>query len=134
MVVNVQHIKAIPGRKKDVKDAEWIAKLIRHSLVMLSFIPDRVLWELRKIVRYRQSIYEEKIRKRTDSKRSKGGCSIKLSSVASDVMGFLGRPVLEAMNLAKQIQLFPWNLPASHSGTKLQNSSDPCKELLNDTY
>ena len=55
LVVNAQHIKAVPGRKTDVKDAEWIASLLRHGLVRASYIPDRPQRELRELVRYRRS-------------------------------------------------------------------------------
>ncbi|MFS8213915.1 IS110 family transposase [Paenibacillus polymyxa] len=54
LVVNAQHIKAVPGRKTDVKDAEWICNLLRYGLLKLSYIPDRNLRELRELVRYRQ--------------------------------------------------------------------------------
>ncbi|WP_251032699.1 IS110 family transposase [Bacillus sp. ISL-7] len=56
LVVNAQHMKAVPGRKTDVKDAEWIAKLLRHGLLKASYIPDR---NQRELVRYRRSIIEE---------------------------------------------------------------------------
>src|SRR5690625_648542 len=62
LVVNAQHIKAVPGRKTDVKDAEWIAKLLRHGLLRASFIPDRNQRELRELVRYRRGIIEERAR------------------------------------------------------------------------
>jgi transposase len=56
LVVNAQHMKAVPGRKTDVKDAEWIAKLLRHGLLKASDIPDRNQRELRELVQYRRSI------------------------------------------------------------------------------
>lgn len=62
IVVNSQHIKGVPGRKTDVKDAEWIADLVRHGLVKASFIPNRELRELREITRYRQELIEERAR------------------------------------------------------------------------
>jgi len=62
MVVNAQHMKAIPGRKTDVKDAEWIADLLRHGLLRASFIPDRGQRELRELTRYRKSRMEERAR------------------------------------------------------------------------
>ena len=62
MVVNAQHIKGVPGRKTDVKDAEWIADLVRHGLVKASYIPNRKQRELREITRYRQEIIEERAR------------------------------------------------------------------------
>lgn len=59
MVVNAQHIKGVPGRKTDVKDAERIADLIRHGLVKTSYMPNREQRELWEITRYRQEIIEE---------------------------------------------------------------------------
>jgi transposase len=60
LVMNAQHIKAVPGRKTDVKDAEWIADLLRHGLVVGSFIPERPQRELRELVRYRRSIIRQR--------------------------------------------------------------------------
>lgn len=62
MVVNAQHIKGVPGRKTDVKDAERIANLVRHGLVKESYIPNRDQRELREITRYRQEVIEERAR------------------------------------------------------------------------
>jgi len=62
IVVNAQHIKAVPGRKTDIKDAEWIADLVRHGLVKASYIPDREQRELREMVRYRNDIVNERAR------------------------------------------------------------------------
>ena len=61
-VVNAHHIKAVPGRKTDVKDAEWIADLLRHGLLRPSFIPERSQRELRELVRYRRSLVQERSR------------------------------------------------------------------------
>jgi len=60
LVVNAQHIKAVPGRKTDVKDAEWIADLLRHGLLRGSYIPNREQRELRELVRYRKSLIRER--------------------------------------------------------------------------
>jgi hypothetical protein len=62
IVGNAQHMKAVPGRKTDVKDAEWIADLVRHGLIQASYIPGREQRELREMVRYRQSLVEERAR------------------------------------------------------------------------
>ena len=61
-VVNAHHMKAVPGRKTDVKDAEWIADLLRHGLLRSSFIPDRPQRELRELTRYRRSLVQERTR------------------------------------------------------------------------
>ncbi|WP_019909933.1 IS110 family transposase [Paenibacillus sp. HW567] len=97
VVVNAQHIKAVPGRKTDVKDAEWIAKLLRHGLVQGSYIPNREQRELREVIRYRRSIIEERSREVNRLQKVLEGGNIKLSSVASNVLGVSGRNMLEAM-------------------------------------
>lgn len=97
MVVNAQHIKAVPGRKTDVKDAEWIASLLRHGLLTASYIPSREQRELRELVRYRRSIIEERTREINRVQKVLEGANIKLSSVASNVLGVSGRAMIEAM-------------------------------------
>lgn len=97
MVVNAQHIKAVPGRKTDVKDAEWIARLLRYGLVQGSFIPNRKQRELREVVRYRRSIIEERSREVNRLQKVLEGGNIKLSSVASNVLGVSARNMLEAI-------------------------------------
>lgn len=97
IVVNAQHIKTVPGRKTDVKDAEWIARLLRYGLVQGSFIPNRDQRELKEVVRYRRSIVEERTREVNRLQKVLEGGNIKLSSVASDVLGVSGRNMLEAM-------------------------------------
>ena len=97
MVVNAHHIKAVPGRKTDVKDAEWIADLLRHGLVRASFIPDRGQRELRELTRYRRGLIRERSRVISRIQKVLEGANIKLSSVASDVVGASGRAMLEAM-------------------------------------
>ncbi|MFT4417324.1 IS110 family transposase [Fredinandcohnia humi] len=97
LVVNAQHMKAVPGRKTDVKDAEWIAKLLRHGLLKASYIPDRNQRELRELVRYRRSIIEERARQHNRIQKVLEGANIKLGSVVSDVMGVSARDMLNAI-------------------------------------
>ena len=97
MVVNAQHIKTVPGRKTDVKDAEWIANLLRHGLLQGSFIPNRAERELRELVRYRRSLIDERSREVSRIQKVLEGANIKLSSVATDVLGVSGRAMIEAM-------------------------------------
>lgn len=97
ILVNAQHIKAVPGRKTDVKDAEWIARLLRYGLVQGSFVPSREQRELREIVRYRRSIIEERAREVNRLQKVLEGGNIKLASVASNVLGVSGRKMLEAI-------------------------------------
>ena len=62
LVVNAQHIKAVPGRKTDVKDAAWIAELLRHGLLRGSFIPSKPQRQLRELTRYRSTLVQERAR------------------------------------------------------------------------
>ncbi|WP_375090599.1 IS110 family transposase [Peribacillus sp. RS7] len=97
LVVNAQHMKALPGRKTDVKDAEWIAQLLRHGLLKASFIPDRNQRELRELVRYRRSIIEERARQHNRVQKVLEGANIKLGSVVSDIMGVSSKDMLRAI-------------------------------------
>lgn len=96
-LVNPQHIKALPGRKTDVQDAEWIGDLLRHGLVKGSFVPDRAQRELRELTRCRRSLLQERNRVINRIQKVLEGGNIKLSSVATDVVGVSGRAILEAM-------------------------------------
>ncbi|MYL58509.1 IS110 family transposase [Virgibacillus halodenitrificans] len=97
LVVNAQHIKAVPGRKTDVKDAEWIAKLLRHGLLKASFIPDRNQRELRELVRYRRSIIEERARQLNRIQKVLEGANIKLGSVVSNITGVSSLDMLRSI-------------------------------------
>ena len=85
MVVNAQHMKAIPGRKTDVNDAQWIAKLLRHGLLKASFIPDKEQREYRELTRYRNSRIEERAREINRLQKMLEGANIKLSGKVSDI-------------------------------------------------
>jgi transposase len=97
LVVNAQHIKAVPGRKTDVKDAEWIADLLRHGLVRASFIPSRPQRELRELVRYRKTVVEQRSHLVQRIQKLLEGANIKLSDVASDIVGVSGTAMLRAL-------------------------------------
>jgi transposase len=97
LVVNAKHMKAVPGRKTDVKDAEWIAQLLQHGLLTGSFIPDRPQRELRELVRYRRSLVEERTREANRIQKVLEGANIKLTSAISDVLGVAGRAMLAAL-------------------------------------
>lgn len=97
LVVNAQHIKAVPGRKTDVKDAEWLADLTRHGLIRPSFIPDRAQRERQELARYRRSLVEERAREANRIQKVLEGANIKLASVVSNVLGVSGRAMLEAL-------------------------------------
>jgi transposase len=95
LVVNAKHIKAVPGRKTDVKDAEWIVDLLRHGLLRGSYIADRPQRELRELVRYRKSLIRERASEANRIQKTLEGANIKLSSVATNVLGVTGRAILE---------------------------------------
>lgn len=97
LVVNAKHIKAVPGRKTDVKDAEWIADLLRHGLLRSSYIPDRPQRELRELVRYRRNLVRQRSQVVNRIQQVLEGANIKLSSVATDITGVSGRAMLHAM-------------------------------------
>lgn len=96
-VVNAQHVKTVPGRKTDVKDAEWIADLLQHGLLQPSFIPDKPLRELRELVRYRKSLTQQRVAEVNRVQKVLEGANIKLASVATDIMGVSGRAILSAI-------------------------------------
>lgn len=97
LVVNARHVKAVPGRKTDVKDAEWLAELLQHGLLKASFIPDRASRERREMVRYRRSLVEQRAHLILRMQKLLEGANIKLGDVASDVMGVSGRAMLQAL-------------------------------------
>ncbi len=95
MIVNAAHMKALPGRKTDVKDAEWIADLLRHGLLRASYIPSREQRELREITRYRKSLTEERCREVNRLQKILEGANIKLDSVVKDITGKSARKLLQ---------------------------------------
>lgn len=97
MVVNAAHMKALPGRKTDVKDAEWIADLLRHGLLKPSYIPSREQRELREITRYRKSLIEERCRETNRLQKILEGANIKLDSVVKDINGKSSRKLLDCI-------------------------------------
>ena len=97
LLVNPRHIKAVPGRKTDVHDAEWLAELLRHGLLTASFVPDRAQRELRELTRYRTSLINERSAAVNRLQKTLEGANIKLASVASDVLGVSSRQMLAAV-------------------------------------
>ena len=97
IVGNAHHIKAVPGRKTDVKDAEWIADLVRHGLVRASFVPPPATRELRDLVRLRRSLSEGLTTERNRTLKLLETANIKLASVASEVFGVSGMAMLRAL-------------------------------------
>src|SRR5213596_626707 len=97
LLVNAQHIKAVPGRKTDIKDAEWIADLLQHGLLRPSFIPPAWQRRLRDLTRSRSRLIEERSRVIARLQKVLEDANIKLASVASDVMGTSAQHMLHAL-------------------------------------
>jgi transposase len=97
VVVNAAHIKAVPGRKTDVLDAEWLADLLRHGLLKPSFIPSAPQRELRELTRYRTSLVEERSREVNRLHKVLEGTNLKLASVVSDILGVSARAILNKL-------------------------------------
>ncbi len=97
VVVNAQHVKVVPGRKTDVADSEWLADLLRHGLLRASFIPDQAQRQLRDLTRTRVALIDERSRTIRRLHKVLEDANIKLSSVATDVLGVSGRAMLEAL-------------------------------------
>jgi transposase len=102
LLVNAQHIKAVPGRKTDVKDAEWIASLLQHGLLSASFVPPRPQRELRELTRTRKRLIEERSRIANRIQKVLEDTNIKLSSVVTDITGKTARLILDAMLAGEQ--------------------------------
>jgi len=97
LLVNAQHIKAVPGRKSDQKDCEWIADLLQHGLLHGSFVPPKERRELRDLTRYRVSLAQEENRIANRVQKVLEDANLKLASVASDPLGVSGRAILTAI-------------------------------------
>jgi|WetSurMetagenome_2_1015567.scaffolds.fasta_scaffold185011_1 transposase len=97
LLVNAQHIKTVPGRKTDVKDAEWIAELLRFGLLKASFVPPEGQRELRELTRFRSTFIQERATLVNRLQKVLESANIKLASVVSDVNGVSGKAILKAL-------------------------------------
>jgi transposase len=96
-LLNARHMHNVPGRKTDMADADWICKLVRHGLVRPSFVPPKPIRELRNLTRYRRARMEERTRETQRLDKVLQDSGVKLSSVASDILGRSGRDMLDAL-------------------------------------
>lgn len=97
LLVNAKHIKFVPGRKTDVKDAQWIAELLQHGLLKASFIPPQTQRDLRELVRYRTHLVDERAREINRVHKVLEDANLKLGDVATDIMGVSARDMLSAI-------------------------------------
>ena len=148
MIVNASHMKNVPGRKTDIKDAEWIADLLKHGLLEPSFIPDRQQRELRELVEYRSSLIGEKTRELNRIQKVLEGANIKLSGTIKNINGKSGRCLLDAIANGKKLTIedldrmkmerqIAWNLKATNeelaedlNGVMSPNQIALLKEML----
>ena len=97
LLVNAAHVKVVPGRKRDVGDAEWLADLLQHGLLSGSFVPERPARELRELTRYRSSVVRERSAEVNRLQKTLEGANLKLASVVSDITGVSARKMLEEL-------------------------------------
>ena len=96
-LLNAAHMKAVPGRKTDVRDSQWIAELLGHGLVRPSFVPPPAIRQLRMLTRYRVQLMGDRTREAVRLEMMLEDASIKLSSVASSLTTVSARVILAAM-------------------------------------
>jgi transposase len=97
VLVNAQHMRAIPGHKTDIADSKWLADLLRHGLLRASFIPPAAIRALRDVLRYRATLVRQRTQGINRLQKVLEGANIKLAAVASDILGTSGRQMLEAL-------------------------------------
>jgi len=97
LLVNPRHMKAVPGRKTDVKDSEWLADLLRHGLLRASFVPPQPIRALRELTRYRKRLIQERAQQANRLHKVLEAANIKLATVASEVLGTSARAMVEAL-------------------------------------
>src|SRR5919199_5110021 len=97
VLANAHHVKAVPGRKTDVRDSEWLLDLLQHGLIRASFIPEAPIRAMRDLTRFRTGLIEERTRALNRIQKVLEDANVKLASVASKVLGVSGRAMLEAI-------------------------------------
>lgn len=95
MLVNAHHMRTVPGRKTDVNDSQWIAQLLAHGLLKASFVPNREMRQLRELLRFRATLSQDRSRVVNRLQKSLEDANIKLSAVATDILGRSGRDMLD---------------------------------------
>lgn len=95
ILANARHIKNVPGRKTDVKDCQWIAKLLRHGLIRGSFIPPKPIRQLRDLTRYRQKLTHQRSSEINRLQKFLEEANIKLASVVTDITGVSAQEIIQ---------------------------------------
>ena len=132
LVANAKKIKNVPGRKTDIKDAEWIAKLLRSGLIEKSFVPTEDIRDLRDLTRLRKSLQGEKNREINRIHKILQDANMKVSTVLSDVTGETGRKILEQVIEGKAItKEWVTTLYSGRGKGRLKASIEEMYEALN---
>jgi len=129
-LANPRYIKNVPGKKTDVKDAEWICQLFKHGLIAQSFIASRKIRRLKSLVRYKRSLVEDLATAKNRVIKTLEACNIKMSSVFSDVFGVCGRKILHALahNEYRPDELM------KHVSSRVKASKEDMKKALTGTF
>ena len=125
---DAQHLRHVPGRKSDVQDAEWGCQLLEHGLVRASFVPPRPLRELGDLVRHRKAKIQERTREVQRVEKTLQDAGIKLSSVASEVLGKSARLMLDAMISGTQDPELLAELPRARCARRSRRSAKRSKD------
>ena len=133
LLVNAQHIKNVPGRKTDMKDAEWIATVLQHGLVRGSFIPPQEIRELRELTRYRSTLVRERAAECNRIQKLLEHMNIKLASVATDVLGKSGQAMLKAICRGEEDTAELANLAKGRLRAKIPQLMDALQGYLTET-
>ncbi len=129
LLCNAQHIKAVPGRKTDIKDAEWIADLLQHGLLQASFVPVRSQRELRDLTRYRSSLTADRARLVNRIQKTLEDTNIKLACVLTDITGKSSRAILAALLAGEQNP----EILAELAHRRVQGKREPLVQALQGT-
>jgi len=97
VLANAYHVRAVPGRKTDVKDCEWLADLLAHGLIRPSFVPPPEIRALRDLTRHRKSLLRDRVAAVNRVHKLLESANIKLANVMTDIMGVSGRAMLNAL-------------------------------------
>lgn len=126
-LANAHEVKNVPGRKSDVKDAQWLAELMAHGLLRPSFVPDQAQQELRELTRTTRQLARERARHKQRIHKILESCNIKLASVVTDVLGQSGRAIIEAIAAG---EVDPIKLADLAQGTVRKNKWLPLAKAL----
>jgi transposase len=128
IVANARHMKNVPGKKTDMKDAEWIATLLRAGLLHGSFIPSKPIRELRNLTRYRKSIIEEISSQKNRIEKHLQSCGFKLSTFLTDIFGVSGRAIMD--HLARYGKISPQEVEVFVKG-RAKKKTNEIKQAVN---